>query len=182
MRLTVNPHNIEIDKTPINEKEINVTKIQFEFSDEITEDYTKEVYFTLQNTSYKVLLNNNECYIPSEVLEHKGQIEIGCVAFLVENDEEIKRYNPSPVFISTLDGSLKEAENVEPITPSDKEQMEQMINSCYNYVENYLTPENLQPLVNNKMDQFIEQGDLYIATVYDSNDESLNIIVTREGL
>lgn len=131
MKLIVNPHKIEIEKTPVNEKEINITKVEFEFND-IPENYVKEAYFTLDGNSYKVLLINNECDIPSEVLTKKGQVEIGCVAYLVENEEEIKRYNPSPVYISTLVGSLKEAENVEPITPSDKEQIEQAITNLEN--------------------------------------------------
>ena len=60
MKLIVSPHKIEIDRTPVNEKEINVTKVKFEFSDEITESYTKEAYFTLDGESYKVKSLNNE--------------------------------------------------------------------------------------------------------------------------
>lgn len=127
MKLIVNSHNIEIEKSPINEKEINITKIQFEFCEEITFDYVKEAYFTFNNETYKQIINNDECNIPYEVLAEKGQIEIGVVAFLVENEEEIKRYNPSPVYINTWVGSLKDAENSEPITPTDKEQIEQQL-------------------------------------------------------
>ena len=109
MKLIVNPHKIDIEKTPVNEKEINITTIQFEFSEEITEDYVKEAYFTLNGNSYKKILVNDQCTIPSEVLTENGTVEIGVVAFLVENEEEIKRYNPSPVYINTLLGSLKDA-------------------------------------------------------------------------
>ena len=133
MKLIVNPHKIEIEKSPVNEKEINITKVEFEFAEEITEDYVKEAYFTLNGNSYKQIINNNQCDIPYEVLTEKGQVEIGVVAYLVENEEEIKRYNPSPVYISTLIGSLKENfENSEPVTPSDKEQMEQALNDGLN--------------------------------------------------
>ena len=48
MKLIVNPHKIELEKTPVNEKEIDITMCEFEFSDEITEDYVKEAYFTLK--------------------------------------------------------------------------------------------------------------------------------------
>lgn len=130
MKLIVNPHKIEIVKELVNEKEIDITKCEFEFSEEITDDFVKEAYFTLNNETYKQIIENNECKIPYEVLKEKGQVEIGCVAFLVENEQEIKRYNPSPVYISTLVGSLKEEyENSEPITPTDKEQIEQMLNN-----------------------------------------------------
>ena len=133
MKLIVNPHKIEIEKSPVNEKEINITKVEFEFAEEITEDYVKEAYFTLNGNSYKQIIINNQCDIPYEVLNKQGQVEIGVVAYLVENEEEIKRYNPSPVYISTLVGSLKEDfENSELVTPSDKEQMEQMLQDGLN--------------------------------------------------
>lgn len=136
MKLIVNPHKIEIEKNPVNEKEINITKIEFEFSEEITQDYTKDAYFTKDGVTYKQVLTNDECSIPYEVLKEMGTIEIGVVAYLVENDVEIKRYNPSPVYISTWVGSLKEEfENSEPVTPTDKEQMEQVLNDGLNDID-----------------------------------------------
>jgi len=140
MKLIISPHKIEIDKTPVNEKEIKVTKVEFEFADEITNDYVKEAYFTLNGTSYKEIIVNNQCNIPYEVLTQQGQVEIGVVAYLVENEEEIKRYNPSPVFIATWVGSLKdEAENSEPITPSEMEQYEQALQDGLSEVNEKLT-------------------------------------------
>lgn len=137
MKLIVNPHKIEIDKSPVNEREIDITKCEFEFADEITNDYVKEAYFTFNGTTYKQIIVNNECDIPSEVLAKKGQVEIGVVAFLVENEEEIKRYNPSPAYFNTWQGSLKDnAENSEPITPSEMEQYEQALNDGLNEVAN----------------------------------------------
>ena len=131
MRILVNEHKCEIDKSPVNEKEINITKCEFEFSEEITNNYVKDVYFTLNGNTIKVAnIQNNQCDIPYEVLVQKGMVEIGVVAYLVENEQEIKRYNPSPVFISTLDGSLKDKfDNYEAVTPTDKEQIEQMLNN-----------------------------------------------------
>ena len=128
MKIIVNPHSIALDKTPVNELELNVTKCEFEFAEEITDDYVKEAYFTLDNgDTYKQIIINNECDIPGEVLEKKGGIELGVVAYLVENETEIKRYNPSPAYFDTWVGSLRDAENSEPITPTDKEQIEQML-------------------------------------------------------
>ena len=135
MKLIVNPHEIKFDKESlVNEKELNITKVQFEFSNEITSDFVKEAYFTLDNT-YKVILVNNECDIPNEVLTKAGTIEIGCVAYKVDGND-ITRYNPSPVYINTLLGSLKQATNTEPITPTDKEQMEQAIQDMETKVDN----------------------------------------------
>lgn len=128
MKIYVNPHNTMIKKSLINEKEINITKCEFEFADEITDEYVKEAYFTYKGQSYKQVITNNQCDIPNEVLQEEGQIEIGVVAYLVENEQEIKRYNPSPAYFEILKGSLKDAENSEPITPSEMEQYEQALN------------------------------------------------------
>lgn len=128
MKLIVNPHKIEIDKSPVNEREINISKCEFEFADEITNEYVKEAYFTFKGTTYKQIIMNNECDFPSEVLVEKGTVEIGVVAYLVENETELKRYNPSPAYFDTWRGSLKDNyENSEPITPTDKEQIESAI-------------------------------------------------------
>lgn len=126
MKLIVNPHKIEIVKEPVNEKEVNITKCEFEFADEITNEFTKEAYFTFKGTTYKVIILNNECDIPNEVLVEKGQVEIGVVAFKVDND--LIRYNPSPAYFNTWAGSLKEnAENSSTPTPSELEQLESII-------------------------------------------------------
>lgn len=137
MIIRVKPHKIEIEKELVNEREINITNCKFEFSEEITNEYVKEAYFTLGNSTYKQIIINDECSIPSEVLAKKGTVELGVVAFLVENETEIKRYNPSPAYFDTLVGSLKDnAENSEPITPSEIEQYEQELNNALAPLEN----------------------------------------------
>ena len=135
MKIKVNPHNVEIIKEqtePINEKEIKVSKCEFEFDEAITNEFVKEAYFTLNGETYKQIIENNECDYPNEVLTQKGTLEIGVVAFLVENEEEIIRYNPSPDYYDTWVGSLKDAENSEPITPSEMEQFEQQLQEGLN--------------------------------------------------
>lgn len=128
MKVIVNPHKLEIAKSPVNEKEINVTECEFEFAEEITDNYVKEAYFTFKGNTYKQIIVNNKCDIPSEVLEEKGQVELGVVAYIVENGEELKRYNPSPAYFNTWVGSLKEEyENTEPITPTDLEQLQSVV-------------------------------------------------------
>ncbi len=155
MLIKVTPHIVKIIKEetePINEKEINVSKCTFEFSEEITNNYVKEAYFTLNGNTYKQIIVNNECDYPNEILTQKGELEIGVVAFLVENDEEIKRYNPMPDYYSTWKGSLKEAENSEPITPSDKEQIEQaIVNLQNNKQDTLVSGENIKTLNNESL-------------------------------
>ncbi len=143
MKLIVNPHKIEIIKDEaVNEREIDISKCVFEFHEGITDDYVKEAYFTLNNQTYKQIIINNECSFPSEVLETKGTVEIGVVAYLVENEQEIKRYNPSPAYFNTWQGSLKDAENSEPITPSEMEQYEQALQDGLSEVNSKLVEVN----------------------------------------
>ena len=136
MLVKVTPHKVKIVREqtePINEKEINVSKCTFEFSEEIQDDYVKEAYFTLNGNTYKQIIYDNQCNYPYEVLEEKGELEIGVVIFKTENDEYQKLYNPMPDYYETWKGSLKEAENTEPITPTDKEQIEQQWQAAKNW-------------------------------------------------
>ena len=135
MRIIVDTHKIKIIKNPINEKEINISKCEFEFAEPITDEFVKEAFFTLNGKTYKQEIINNECSIPYEVLEEKGEVEIGVVAYLLNDDEYEKRYNPEPDYIDTLYGSLKdEYENSEEVTPTDKEQMEQALQDGLNAI------------------------------------------------
>lgn len=129
MLITVTPHKVIIDKDIINEREIDITKCEFEFADEITDDFVKQALFTFKGKTYEQIIVDNECQIPYEVLTEKGQVEIGVVAFKTDGVKEIKRYNPSPAYFNTWTGSLKdEIENSQPITPSEMEQYEQKLN------------------------------------------------------
>lgn len=138
MKIIVGKHELKIEKEIINEKEINITKCEFEFDEDITNDFVKDVYFTLNDETYKISnIQNNECDIPNEVLNKKGMVELGVVAYLIENEEYVKRYNPTSTFFPSERGSLKEEyENTEELTPSDKEQMEQAIQEMETKVDN----------------------------------------------
>ena len=128
MKLIVNPHTISIQKELVNEKEINVTICEFEFNN-IPDNYVKEAYFTYDGKTYKEIISNDKCSIPYEVLDKEGQIEIGVVAYEIQDEEFVKRYNPSPAYFNSIKGSLKDnAQNSEPITPSEMEQYEQALN------------------------------------------------------
>lgn len=155
MLVKVTPHYVKIvreETDPINEKEINVSKCIFEFSEEIEDDYVKEAYFTLNGNTYKQIIVNDECDYPGEVLEQKGELEIGVVVFKVENEEYVKLYNPTPDYYETWIGSLKDAENTEPITPSDKEQIEQaIVNLQNNKQDTLVSGENIKTLNNESL-------------------------------
>ena len=143
MKLIVNPHKIQlVQEEAVNEKEINVSECEFEFADEITDDYVKEAYFTYGSDTYKKIIVNNKCSFPQEVLVKEGTVELGVVAYLVENEEEIVRYNPTPVYFKTDLGSLKSAENSEEPTPSEMEQYEQALQDGLSEVNDKLETMN----------------------------------------
>ena len=160
MKLLVNPHKIELEQEEaVNEKEINISKCEFEFDEEITDEFVKEAYFTLGNETYKKIIVNNQCTFPQEVLVKEGTVELGVVAYLVEDEEEIKRYNPTPVYFKTDLGSLKDAENSQEPTPSEMEQYEQalqdgltLVNSKLVDVNQAITEANNLDLDANKVD------------------------------
>ena len=129
MIIKVHPHELElIENEKTNEKESYVSDFTFEFDDEITSDFTKEAFFTKGNTTYKVIIQNNRCDYPQEVIQETGYVDIGVSAFKVVDNKTI-RYNPTPITKYIDEGSLKEAENSVPVTPTDKEQMEQMLSN-----------------------------------------------------
>lgn len=130
MKVIVKPHKIELEKEEaVNEKEVNISKCHFEFDDsmELENEYVKEALFTLNGNTYKQIIVDDECSYPSEVLVENGDVELGVVVYRVENEQYVKLYNPSPAYFNTWIGSLKEAENSVPVTPTDKEQIEQML-------------------------------------------------------
>ena len=136
MKVIVQKHKILLEKEPINEKEINVSYCEFEFDEDITNDFVKEAYFTLDDKTYKQIINNNRCDYPSEILDKSGVVMIGVVAYKVIDELTEIRYNPSPAYFYTLIGSLKEAENTQPITPSEMEQYEQQLQDGLAEIEN----------------------------------------------
>ena len=128
MNIKVGKHSISIETNAINEKELNVTHCTFEFEEDITNEYNKEAYFTKNGSSYKVIIQNDECDIPNEVLSSTGKVELGVSYFKIENNETT-RYNPSPAYFYILKGSIKDnTKNGLVIkTPSELEQFEDEI-------------------------------------------------------
>ena len=76
MNIQVTPHLITITQDDnINAGEYNITQCEFEFTDEY-EDLTKQAVFSTCESTYKVPILNNQCTIPSEVLENPGQVTL----------------------------------------------------------------------------------------------------------
>lgn len=138
MKINVTENKVSIKEEQIlNENEYNIHKIQFEFSSEYTDDLVKVALFSIDNHTYKKIISNNECDIPPEVLTQRGYSILGVYAYKTEQDTLVLRYSPSPTKISVYDGSYKaDAENSEPITPSEIEQYQQILQNSLQQFQN----------------------------------------------
>lgn len=138
MRAKISTTKVCIDNSVIlNENEYNVHEIEFEFSEEYTNDLTKVALFTGKTDTYKMIITDNKCSIPPELLVEQGDIVLGVYAYKVENDELNIRYSPSPTSFFISKGSYiadENTENSEPLSPTDKEQIEQAITNLQNDV------------------------------------------------
>lgn len=171
MKVIVQKHKILLEKEPINEKEINVSYCEFEFDEDITDDFVKEAYFTLDDKTYKQIINNNRCDYPSEILDKSGVVMIGVVAYKVIDELTEIRYNPSPAYFYTLIGSLKESENTQPITPSEMEQYMQLLEN------------GLEEVANVDIDlEELEQGTKVIITNRDGQEKEATILNGKDGV
>lgn len=112
----------------INENEYNIHEVDFDFAEEFTIDLVKVALFTRGNNTYKMIIANNKCNIPTEILQEKGTFILGVYAYEESNGELILRYSPSPIQLFVSSGSyIEDAENSEPITPSELEQYQQAL-------------------------------------------------------
>lgn len=127
MQIQVNVNDLSIIKSDeLNENEYNIHNIQFTFSEEYEDNLAKVALFTLNEETYKVIIINNECSIPPEVLTENSCFTLGVYAFEVDGDNLIERYSPSPMTVYVQTGSYiadEDTENSEPLTPTDKEQI-----------------------------------------------------------
>ena len=138
MKILVGQHELKIDKKDkVNQNEYKITKCEFEFDEAITNDLVKIALFTNSAGTYKQYIINNECDIPAEILKKQETTTLGVYAYKEENGELELRYSPEEIKFYVSNGSYKEdAENTEPITPTDKEQMEQAISDMETKVDN----------------------------------------------
>ena len=170
MKILVGQHELKIDKKDkVNQNEYKVTKCEFEFDEAITNDLVKIALFTNSAGTYKQYIINNECDIPAEILEKQETTTLGVYAYKEENEELELRYSPEEIKFYVSNGSYKEdAENTEPITPTDKEQMEQALQNGLNEI-------------NNKIDEVDEKLDGIETAIEETNNLNLDVSDKVDG-
>lgn len=126
MKLKVNKDKCTIIENEIwNVGDYNVQTVQVELSDDFDGLVNKVRYF-VEDKCYDMLIENNIAQIPYEATKEEGPIEIGVYGFDVDTDILVQSTGPVVKYISsgTYTG---EPDNTEPLTPSDKQQMEAQI-------------------------------------------------------
>ena len=177
MQIIVNKNNICVDSSEIlNENEYNINQMNFTFSEDYADNLTKVALFTQQKTTYTVIIVNNSCFSPPEILANRGDFVLGIYAYEVQNEELILRFSPSPIKLFISSGSYirdEDTENSEPITPSELEQYQQALQDGLAEVNGKLTEINEAI---EHVNEAVEDVDAAVESV-----NNIDIDVTKEG-
>lgn len=145
MILKVNKDNCEIKQNEVwNVGDYNVHTVEVELSEEFNGLVNKVRYF-VEDNSYDMLITDNVAQVPYEATLTEGTIKIGVYGY--DADTNILVQSTSPVNKYITSGTYTgEADNTEPLTPTDKQQMESAIQQNTDDIIN---------LQNNKQDVLI---------------------------
>ena len=112
----------------LNKGEYHINTCYFEFSDEYTDDLVKKAIFVHGDTKKEMLIANNQCNIPYEVLVN-DEFELRVYAYEIdENEELVLRYSPTYTNAYLREGSyVSGATASEEITPTQFEQYQQAL-------------------------------------------------------
>lgn len=133
MKLKVNKDSCIILENEIwNVGDYNVHTVEVELSDDFNGLVNKVRYF-VGEYCYDMLITNNVAQVPIEATQEEGVIEIGVYGFDIDSDMLVQSTKPIQKYI-TKGTYTGEPENVEPLTPTDKEQMETAIQANTNAI------------------------------------------------
>lgn len=141
MNIEVSKDNVKItNKEQIHKGEYQANECNFTFSEEYS-GLVKKAIFENREEAIEILLVNDKCHIPNEILLGNS-IEVNLRVYGYEVEEEngestLKlRYSPAyTTFMLNRGSYLENTSNTEPITPTDKEQMEQIVTDAINEID-----------------------------------------------
>ena len=129
IQITKDTVRIIDEKYIVNKGEYKANKCYFEFSEEYTAELVKKAIFVAGDIKKEMVIANNECDIPAEVL-NSNEVELRVYAYEVNGDELLLRYSPTYDTFYLREGSYIEgATESEEITPTQFEQYEQALNN-----------------------------------------------------
>ena len=145
MILKVNKDNCEIKENEIwNVGDYNVHTVNVELSSDFNGLVNKVRYF-VEDNSYDMLITDNVAQVPYEATLTEGTIKIGVYGYDADTNILVQSTSPVNKFI-TSGTYTGEADNTEPLTPTDKQQMESAIQR---------NTDDITDLQNNKQDLLI---------------------------
>lgn len=126
MKLKVTKDLCEIKENEIwNVGDYNVHTVQVELSPEFNGLVNKVRYF-VEDNSYDMLITDNVAQVPYEATVMEGTIKIGVYGYDADTDILVQSTSPVNKYI-TSGTYTGDPDNTEPLTPTDKEQMETAI-------------------------------------------------------
>lgn len=145
MKIKVTKDLCEIKENEIwNVGDYNVHTVRVELSPEFNGLVNKVRYF-VEDKSYDMLITDSVAQVPYEATVMEGTIKIGVYGYDADTDILVQSTSPVNKYIAsgTYTG---EADNTEPLTPTDKQQMESAIQQ---------NTDDIIVLQNNKQDVLI---------------------------
>lgn len=168
----------------LNKKEYKVNTCIFEFSEEYTEDLVKKAIFEHGDTKVEMVIANNECDIPYEVLVYDN-FNLRVYAYELENDELVLRYSPTYTTAYLREGSYIEgATQGEEITPTQFEQYQKALNDGLVEVNEKLTDVDIAIIEANNLDAEVTKSaniSTLSLTKKDGTIQSVNILDGAKG-
>lgn len=121
VKITANTCTID-NNVYLNAGEYNINKFYFTFSEEYLDEYVKKALFIDKDgTPIEMVITNNECDIPYDILKNPGTYTFGVYAYEVdENHKLILRYSPEPTHFYVNKGSYIE-DGTSPTEPTPDE-------------------------------------------------------------
>lgn len=158
----------------LNQGEYQVDKCKFTFSDEYA-GLVKKAIFVNGNTSIDMVILNDECNIPYEILQNSNEFTLKVYGYQVQNEELVVRYSPTALKVFLREGSYVGSNEV--ITPSQFEQYEQALHDGLDDLSEAM--ETMETTVNAKLGEMNEAlGEVETATTEANN---LNLDVSKSG-
>ena len=107
MKVNITANTCTIDNNVyLNAGEYNINKFYFTFSEEYLDEYIKKALFIDRDgTPIEMVIANNECNIPYDILKNPGTYTFGVYAYEIDGTELVLRYSPEPTHFYVNKGS-----------------------------------------------------------------------------
>ena len=142
MKLKVNKDTCTIVENEVwNVGDYNVHTVEVELSDDFNGLVNKVRYFVGEDC-YDMLITDNVAQVPTEATQKERGIEIGVYGFDADTEMLVQSTKPVEKYI-TKGTYTGEPDNTEPLTPTDKQQIETEIQEIKDNLYELVAGENI---------------------------------------